>query len=387
MFGIIGSVPTPAGSSARRTLERRGSLARIAVIPGDGVGPEVIQIGLDVLRAAAAADPGFRYETKTFPWGSEHYLRAGAMMDADALERLAEFDAIYFGAVGSAEVPDHITLWGLRLGIVQAFDQAISLRPAKLLPGVRGPLAGRGPDDVDLVVVRENTEGEYSGVGGFSHRGQPSELALQTSVYTRAAIERTARYAFELARTRPARRVTSVTKSNASLHASVLWDRVVAEVGEEFSDVELESLLVDAAAARLVLNPGSFDVLVASNLHGDILSDLTGALAGSLGMAPSANLNLDGRYPSMFEPVHGSALDIVGRGIANPIGAVLSAAMMLDELRAPRIAHTIRVAVTQTCANGCCTPDIGGSASTAQVADAILAAVAQQLTAPRDELS
>jgi tartrate dehydrogenase/decarboxylase/D-malate dehydrogenase len=363
------------------------SLTRIAIIPGDGVGPEVVQVGLDVLRAAAAADPGFRYETRTFPWGSEHYLATGAMMDADALEQLAQFDAIYFGAVGSAEVPDHVTLWGLRLGIVQAFDQAVSLRPAKLLPGVRGPLAGRGPADVDLIVVRENTEGEYSGVGGFSHRGQPSELALQTSVYTRAAIERTARYAFELARTRPARRLTSVTKSNASLHASVLWDRVVSDVGEEFSDVELESLLVDAAAARLVLNPGSFDVLVGSNLHGDILSDLTGALAGSLGMAPSANLNLDGRYPSMFEPVHGSALDIVGRGIANPIGAILSAAMMLDELRAPKIADTIRVAVAQVCANGCLTPDIGGSATTAEVAAAMLASVAQQLTASTEELS
>jgi tartrate dehydrogenase/decarboxylase/D-malate dehydrogenase len=362
-------------------------MTSIAVIPGDGVGPEVIRIGLDVLGAAAAADPEFRYTTNMFPWGSEHYLSTGAMMDADALEQLAQFDAIYFGAVGSAEVPDHITLWGLRLAIVQAFDQAISLRPAKLLRGVRGPLARRGPDDVDLVVVRENTEGEYSGVGGFSHRGQPSEVALQTSVYTRGAIERTARYAFELARTRPARRVTSVTKSNASLHASVLWDQVVAEVAEDYADVELDSLLVDAAAARLVLDPGSVDVLVGSNLHGDILSDLTGALTGSLGMAPSANLNLDGRFPSMFEPVHGSALDIVGRGIANPIGAVLSAAMMLDELQAPKIANTIRVAVSHVCESGCCTPDIGGSATSAEVADAILAAVAQQLTSATEQSS
>jgi tartrate dehydrogenase/decarboxylase / D-malate dehydrogenase len=355
-------------------------MVNIAVIPGDGVGPEVIRVGLDVLRAAAAADPEFRYATEIFPWGSEHYLSAGSMMDAGALERLAEFDAIYFGAVGSAEVPDHVTLWGLRLAIVQAFDQAISLRPAKLLPGVRGPLAGRGPEDVDLVVVRENTEGEYSGVGGFSHRGQPSELALQTSVYTRAAIERTSRYAFALARTRPARRVTSITKSNASLHASVLWDQVVAEVAEDYADVTFDSLLVDAAAARLVLDPGSVDVLVGSNLHGDILSDLTAALTGSLGMAPSANLNIDGRHPSMFEPVHGSALDIVGRGIANPIGAVLSAAMMLDELRAPKIANTIRVAVADVCASGCGTPDIGGSATSSEVADAIDAAVRRQLT-------
>jgi tartrate dehydrogenase/decarboxylase/D-malate dehydrogenase len=365
-------------------LFNKHEMRRIAVIPGDGVGPEVVEIGLQVLEAAVAVDPGFAYETVTFPWGSEHYRSTGAMMDPDALAQLAGFDAIYFGAVGSAEVPDHVTLWGLRLAIVQGFDQAISLRPAKLFPGVRGPLADRGPGDVDLVVVRENTEGEYAGVGGFAHSGQPSEVALQTSVYTRAAIERTARYAFELARTRPARRVTSVTKSNASLHASVLWDRVVANVALSFSDVEVESLLVDAAAARLVLNPGSIDVVVASNLHGDILSDLTGALAGSLGMAPSANLHLDGRYPSMFEPVHGSALDIAGRGIANPIGAVLSAAMMLDELGSRASAGLIRSAVEQACAGGTVTPDIGGSATSADVADAILAAVREQLAAPAE---
>ena len=223
--------------------------------------------------------------------------------------------------------------------------------------------------------MRENTEGEYAGVGGFSHRGQPTELALQTSVYTRGAIERTARYAFELARTRPASRVASVTKSNASLHASVLWDRVVAEVATGYPGVAFESLLVDAAAARLVLDPASLDVIVASNLHGDILSDLTGALAGSLGMAPSANLHLDGRFPSMFEPVHGSALDIVGAGVANPVGAILSAAMMLDELGTRVIADRIRSAVAGTCAAGICTRDVGGSATSEQVTDAIIAAL------------
>ncbi len=353
---------------------------RIAVIPGDGVGPEVIEIGLRALAAAAPADPSFEYETVFFPWGSEHYLRTGAMMDPDALDQLARFDAIYFGAVGSVDVPDHITLWGLRLAIVQGFDQAISLRPARLLPGVRGPLAGRGPEEVDLVVVRENTEGEYSGVGGFAHTGQPSEVALQTAVYTRAAIERTARYAFELARRRPAHKLASVTKSNASLHASVLWDRVVEEVAAEFPDVELVSILVDAAAARLVLDPGSLDVLVASNLHGDILSDLTGALAGSLGMAPSANLQLAGTYPSMFEPVHGSAFDIVGKGIANPVGAVLSAAMMLDELGGEHIASVIRDGVETACARGVLTPDVGGTARSADVADAIIGAIGHRLS-------
>jgi len=362
-------------------------MRRIAVIPGDGVGPEVVELGLRVLAAATAADPGFDYETVTFPWGSEHYLATGSMMDPDALEQLAAFDAIYFGAVGSHEVPDHVTLWGLRLEIVQGFDQAISVRPARLLPGIRGPLADRGPDDVDLVVIRENTEGEYAGVGGFSHRDQPSEVALQTAVYTRAAIERTARYAFELAQTRPARRVASVTKSNASLHASVLWDRVVAEVAAQFPDVACESLLVDAAAARLVLDPGSLDVLVASNLHGDILSDVTGALAGSLGMAPSVNLHLDGRHPSMFEPVHGSALDIVGRGIANPVGAVLSAAMMLDELGAPQLGARIRDAVAATCAQGICTPDVGGRATSEQVAEAIIAALDPHVAARADQLA
>ncbi len=350
-------------------------LKRIAVIPGDGVGPEVVDLALEVLAAAVEDEPDFAYETTTFPWGSSYYRETGAMMAPDALDQLASFDAIFFGAVGSAEVPDHVTLWGLRLAIVQGFDQAISLRPAKLLPGILGPLADRGPEDVDVVVVRENTEGEYSGVGGFAHRGLPGEVALQTTVYTRACIERTARYAFELARARPARHVTSITKSNASLHASVLWDRVVSEVSESYPDVERRSLLVDAAAARLILDPGSLDVLVASNLHGDVLSDVTGALAGSLGMAPSGNLHLDGRYPSMFEPVHGSALDLVGRGIANPVGAILSAGMMLDELGAPAAAARIRIAVAATCAGGVTTPDVGGAARSADVSEAVIAAL------------
>lgn len=347
-------------------------MRRIAVIPGDGVGPEVVGHGLRVLEAACAVGAGFDYETVTFPWGSEHYGSTGSMMDTDALERLAEFDAIYFGAVGSRAVPDHVSLWGLRLAIVQGFDQAVSVRPARLLPGVRGPLAGRGPDEVDFVVVRENTEGEYAGAGGFTHRGHRAELALQTAVYTRAAIERTARYACEVARTRRARRVTSVTKSNASPHAGVLWDEVVAEVAAGYPDVALDSLLVDAAAARLVLDPASLDVIVGSNLHGDVLSDLTGALAGSLGMAPSANLHLDGRFPSMFEPVHGSALDIEGRGIANPVGAILSAAMMLDDLGEPAVGDDIRRAVEAACAGGVCTPDVGGSATGSEVTAAVV---------------
>jgi tartrate dehydrogenase/decarboxylase / D-malate dehydrogenase len=343
---------------------------RIAVIPGDGIGPEVCAVALRILDAL---DAPFEYEA--FPWGSEHYLSTGQMMPADALETLSAFDAILFGAVGSREVPDHVTLWGLRLAIVQGLDQGVSLRPARLLPGVRGPLADRSPTDVDMVVVRENTEGEYSGIGGFTRRGLPGEVAVQTTVYSHDAIARTARYAFELARLREARHLTSVTKSNASPHASVLWDEVVASVAEEFPDVAWESMLVDAAAARLVLAPQEFDVIVASNLHGDILSDLTGALAGSLGMAPSANLSLDRSHPSMFEPVHGSAFDLVGRGLANPIGMILSAALMLDDLDLRDSADRVRRAVASACAEGILTPDLGGRATSADVADAIIASV------------
>jgi tartrate dehydrogenase/decarboxylase/D-malate dehydrogenase len=349
---------------------------RIAVIPGDGIGPEVCAVALRVLDGLAGAEAGARFECETFPWGSDHYLSTGRMMPADALDTLTGFDAILFGAVGSREVPDHVTLWGLRLAIVQGFDQGVSLRPARLLPGVRGPLAGRSPDEIDLVVVRENTEGEYSGIGGFTRRGLPGEVAIQTTVYSHDGIARTARYAFELARSRPARHLTSVTKSNASPHASVLWDEVVAEVASDFPEVRWESVLVDAAAARLVLAPQEFDVLVASNLHGDILSDLTGALAGSLGMAPSANLSLDGSHPSMYEPVHGSAFDLVGRGLANPVGMVLSTALMLDDLGLGDGAQRVRAAVAAACADGVLTPDVGGSATTQEVADAIVRRVA-----------
>jgi tartrate dehydrogenase/decarboxylase/D-malate dehydrogenase len=344
---------------------------RIAVIPGDGIGPEVCAVALRVLDAVESA----RLEYETFPWGSEHYLSTGRMMPSDALETLAGFDAILFGAVGSREVPDHVTLWGLRLAIVQGFDQGVSLRPARLLPGVRGPLADRAPEEVDVVVVRENTEGEYSGIGGFTRRGLPGEVAVQTTVYSRDAIARTARYAFELARTREAKHLTSVTKSNASPHASVLWDEVVAAVASEFPDVSWESMLVDAAAARLVLAPQHFDVIVASNLHGDILSDLTGALAGSLGMAPSANLCLDGSRPSMYEPVHGSAFDLVGKGLANPVGMVLSAALMLDDLGLGESAGQVRRAVAAACAAGVLTADVGGQATTGEMAEAIVRAL------------
>jgi tartrate dehydrogenase/decarboxylase/D-malate dehydrogenase len=349
-------------------------MARIAVIPGDGIGPEVMDVALGVLDALQGVD-GIDFTVESFPWGSEHYRKTGAMMPTDGLPTLGGFDAVLFGAVGARDVPDHVSLWGLRLAIVQGFDQAVSLRPAQLLPGVQGPLARRAPEDVDLVVVRENTEGEYSGIGGFSRRGLDGEIALQTTIFSRAAIERVARYAFDLARTRPARHVTSITKSNASPHACVLWDEVVAEVAAEYGDVTWESVLVDAAAARLVLVPSAFDVIVASNLFGDILSDLNGALAGSLGMAPSANLSLDGSRPSMFEPVHGSAFDLIGRGLANPVGMVLSAAMMCDALEHPAAAAVVREAVVDACADGVLTHDVGGTATTAEVAEAVIGGV------------
>jgi tartrate dehydrogenase/decarboxylase/D-malate dehydrogenase len=352
-----------------------GTVTRIAVIPGDGIGPEVCAVALRVLEALEGAEAGARFEYETLPWGSAHYLRTGRMLPVDGLETLAGFDAILFGAVGSREVPDHVTLWGLRLAIVQGFDQGVSLRPARLFPGVRGPLADRSADEVDMVVVRENTEGEYSGIGGFTRRGLPGEVAVQTTVYSHDAIARTARFAFGLARSRDDRHLTSVTKSNASPHASVLWDEVVAEVAADFPDVCWQSMLVDAAAARLVLAPQEFDVIVASNLHGDILSDLTGALAGSLGMAPSANLSLDRSRPSMYEPVHGSAFDLVGRGLANPIGMVLSAALMLDDFGLRESAERVRRAVAAACEDGVLTPDVGGTATTDEVGDAIVRAL------------
>jgi tartrate dehydrogenase/decarboxylase/D-malate dehydrogenase len=354
---------------------------RLAVIPGDGVGAEVTEVGLRVLEALAELDARFAFEIERFPWGCAYHAEHGEMAPPEALATLDRFDAIYFGAVGWPTVPDHVSLWGLRLLIVQGLDQGVNVRPVKLLPGTASPLAGRGADEIDFVVVRENSEGEYSGAGGWAHRGLPTEVALQTSVYSRPAIERVARYAFRLAEQRPAGRLTSVTKSNASQYASVLWDEVVGEVAAEHPEVEFDSVLVDAAAARFVLDPGSLDVVLASNLHADILSDLAGALAGSLGVAPSGNYHLDGRHPSMFEPVHGSAPDIAGKGVANPIAAVLCVAMMLEHLGWEELGDVARAAVDDVCRTGILTPDIGGSATTSQVGEAIVSTLAARLPA------
>jgi tartrate dehydrogenase/decarboxylase/D-malate dehydrogenase len=341
----------------------------VALIPGDGVGAEVIAAGRDVLDAVAkTSDSDVRFAWTEYEWGSGYFAEHGRMMPEDGLERLMAHDAIYFGAVGSSDVPDHVSLWGLRLRICQGLDQWANVRPVRFLPGVPTPL--RTTDGaLDWVVVRENSEGEYAGLGGrnLSARGEGNEVAVQTSLFTEKGCERIIRFAFELARQRPRRRLTSVTKSNAQQYGMVLWDEVFTRVGLHYPDVETDSCLVDAMAARFVLHPETLDVVVASNLNADILSDLGSALAGSLGLAASANLNPERRTPSMFEPVHGSAPDIAGLGIANPIGAVESGAMMLEHLGLAADAARLRSAVDAATEAGVITPDLGGNASTEDV--------------------
>jgi len=344
---------------------------RIAVIPGDGIGQEVIPAGLAVL-AQAARGGGFTLETENLPWGSAHYHRTGRMMDADGFDRLRAFDAIYFGAVGDPSVPDDVAVWELILPIRKRFDQYVNLRPMRLLPGVASPLAGRGPADLDMVCVRENSEGEYSGLGQRTGRGTAGERAEETAVFTRRGIERIARYAFALAARRPRRLLASATKSNALRHSMVLWDEVVAEVARGFPDVTVRKYHVDALAARMVTHPETVDVIVGSNLFGDILTDLGAALTGSLGLAPGANIDPERRAPSMFEPIHGSAPDIAGRGIANPIAAIWAGALMLDHLGETAAHDRILEAITRVLAAGAPrTPDLGGRATTEEMSRAI----------------
>ena len=345
---------------------------RIALIPGDGIGREVIPEGRRVLERAAAL-AGMTLEFEEFPWGSEHCLAHGRMMPEDGLERLLSFNAILLGAVGDPRIPDHVTLNGLLLPIRRGFDQYACVRPAFFYPGTDSPLVDYKPGDIDFIVVRENTEGEYAQVGGHVYQGMADEVALQTAVFTRHGTERVMRFAFELARSRPRRRLTSVTKSNAQGYGMTFWDRVFREVAAEYPDVATESLLVDAACMDLVRRPEHFDVMVASNLFGDILTDLAAIVTGSLGLAPSANLNPPRRFPSMFEPVHGSAPDIAGRGLANPLATILSAAMMLDFLGQPQAAAAIQAAVRAVLQDGdALTADLGGNASTRQCADAVV---------------
>jgi len=347
---------------------------RIAVIPGDGIGKEVVPEGIRVLERLQERSGGtLAFQLESFPWGSSYWLETGRMMDEDGLDRLATFDAIYFGAVGWPDVPDHVSLWGLRLAICQGFDQYACVRPVQLLPGIVSPLRNATEATMDWVVVRENSEGEYAGIGGrnLAGRGSGNEIALQTALFTERGCERIMRYAFDLARTRR-RKVTSVTKDNAQQYAMTLWNDVFARVAAEYPDVETETWLVDAMAARFVLRPETLDVVVASNLFGDILSDLGSARAGSMGIAASANIDPERRKPSMFEPVHGSAPDIAGQGIANPIAAIWTVALMLDHLGLAEEGAAVMDAIRATTSGGVLTPDLGGTADTGDVGDAVL---------------
>ena len=352
------------------------STYKIAAIPGDGIGKEVIAAGLEVLQAVAEKDGGFDLDVTHFDWGTDRYKAVGALMPEDGSEQLKAFDSIFFGAVGAPDVPDHITLWGLRLAICQPLDQYANVRPTRILPGITSPLSGVGADDLDWVIVRENSEGEYAGQGGRSHKGLPEEVATEVSIFTRAGVTRIMRFAFELAQSRPRKFLTVVTKSNAQRFGMVLWDEIAAEVAKDFPDVTWDKMLVDAMTVRMSLNPSSLDTIVATNLHADILSDLAAALAGSIGIAPTANLNPERTFPSMFEPIHGSAFDITGKGIANPNGTFWSASMMLEHLGEKRAADRLMAAIEQVTADrGLHTPDLGGKATTRMVTDAVLDAV------------
>ena len=346
----------------------------IALIPGDGIGCEVTRAAFDVARHAAAVSGGALNASTYYDWGSGYYLAHGRMMPENAIDTLKTHQAILLGAVGHPEVPDHVTLNGLLLPIRRSFDQFANVRPAVLFRGVSSPLKALQAGDVDMVVVRENTEGEYAQIGGFVHESHPAESAIQTAVFTRHGVERIIRYAFDLARERnKKRKVTSITKSNAQGYSMVLWDRVFRTVAAEYPDIETESLLVDAAAMNFVRRPQSFDVVVASNLFGDILSDISAIVTGSIGLAASANIDPTRRFPSMFEPVHGSAPDIAGKGIANPLAAIFSASMMLDHLGLREAAKQIETAIEELLAEEKVrTPDLGGSSSTVEVVDALL---------------
>jgi tartrate dehydrogenase/decarboxylase/D-malate dehydrogenase len=345
---------------------------KIAIIPGDGIGQEVVPAALEVIERAA---PG-TLELTDFPWGCEFYLRNKRMMDPDGFDRLQEFDALFLGAIGDPRVPDHTSVWELILPLRQRFDQYVNLRPMRLLPGVHCPLEGRVPADIDMVCVRENSEGEYVGLGGRLHVGTPHEVADQTGIFTYRGIERIARFAFELAAKRPRRKLASATKSNALQHSLVLWDTVDEAVAKDYPTVEWRKYHVDALAARMVTDPASIDVIVASNLFGDILTDLGAAVSGSLGVAPGANLNPERVYPSMFEPIHGSAPDIAGKGIANPIGAIWAGALMLAHLGNDSAHDRILRAIEKVLGGGGPrTPDLGGKATTKDVAAAVAASL------------
>ncbi|EJL79636.1 tartrate dehydrogenase [Variovorax sp. Varisp85] len=345
----------------------------IATIPGDGIGKEVIPAGREVMEALAAASNGaLNFTFEDFGWGGDYFREHGVMMPADGLDALRKKDAILFGSAGDPHIPDHITLWGLRLKICQGFDQYANVRPTRILPGIDGPLKRCGPDDLNWVIVRENSEGEYAGVGGRVHQGHPIEAATDVSMMTRAGVERIMRFAFKLAQSRPRKLLTVITKSNAQRHAMVMWDEIALQISREFPDVTWDKELVDASTARMINRPASLDTIVATNLHADILSDLAAALAGSLGIAPTGNIDPERRYPSMFEPIHGSAFDIMGKGLANPVGTFWSVVMLLEHLGEVQAARRVMEAVEHVTANRSLhTRDLGGNATTAQVTRAV----------------
>lgn len=350
---------------------------KLQVIPGDGIGVDVIDEGLKLLSALEEVDGGVKFQNEIQPWSCEYYAKTGDMMPKDGIKILSDCDSILLGAVGFPGVPDHVSLWGLLLPIRKEFDQYVNLRPIKLLPNVPCPLANKEFGDIDFVVVRENTEGEYSGVGGRQRVGTPQELALQTAVFTRFGTERIVKYAMELAQKR-AKKLHSVTKSNALNYSMVFWDEVVNDMAaKQYSDLEVYHTHVDAMAAFFVTKPETFDVVVASNLFGDILTDLGSALQGSIGIAPSANINPEKKYPSMFEPIHGSAPDIAGKGIANPIGTFWTIQMMLDHLGEQELAQLTMKAIEEVCKDGILTPDVKGNSTTTQVGDAVVQKIHQ----------
>ncbi len=349
---------------------------KIAAIPGDGIGTEVVAAGVDVLHALAKRDGGFQFKVDVFDWGGEYYKTHGRMMPENGRALIRHHDAILFGSAGHPDIPDHITLWGLRLAICQPFDQYANVRPTRILPGIVSPLRNVQQKELDWVIVRENSEGEYAGVGGRVHQGSPLEAATDVAMFTRAGVERIMRFAFALARSRPRKLLTVVTKSNAQRHAMVMWDEIAAEIAGEFKDVTWDKMLVDAMTMRMVMRPQTIDTVVATNLHADILSDLAAALAGSLGIAPTANLNPERSFPSMFEPIHGSAFDIMGKGIANPVGTFWSAVMMLDHLGEQAAGARLMTAIERVTADTRFhTPDLGGKAKTAEVTAAVIDAI------------
>ena len=348
----------------------------IAAIPGDGIGTEVVSAGIEALQAIARREGGFAFKVDHFDWGGEYYKKHGRMMPENGRDLIRRHDAILFGSAGHPDIPDHITLWGLRLAICQPFDQYANVRPTRVLPGITSPLRHVNDRELDWVIVRENSEGEYAGMGGRVHQDSPLEAATDVSMFTRACVERIMRFAFRLAQSRPRKLLTVVTKSNAQRHAMVMWDEIAIQVAAEFRDVTWDKMLVDAMTMRMVMKPQTIDTVVATNLHADILSDLAAALAGSLGIAPTANLNPERNFPSMFEPIHGSAFDIMGKGIANPIGTFWSCVMLLEHLGEKEAGGRLMRAIERVTADRRFhTPDLGGTAKTAEVTAAVISAI------------